>query len=159
MKKSAPRKEPAEKTVAVNRKARFEYHLEEFFEAGLSLLGSEVKSLRAGNASLQDAFALPDKNEIWLHGMHITPWDKGSHFNPDAKRKRRLLLKAYEIRRLAGKINERGYALIPTRLYFKGRWAKVELALAKGKKLYDKRQAIREKEAKRELERAFRERF
>ncbi len=144
------------KTVALNRKAKFEYFLEEFFEAGLSLVGSEVKSLRAGNASIQDAFARPEGDELWLHGMHINPWDTGSHFQPEAKRKRRLLLHVAEIRRLIGKVNERGYSLIPTRVYFKGRWAKVEIALAKGKKLFDKRQSIREKEAQREVDRAFR---
>jgi SsrA-binding protein len=144
-----------EKTVAVNRKARYEYHIEETYEAGLLLEGSEVKSLRVGNVSLQDAFARPEKNEIWLYNLHITPWDKGSHFKPDPKRKRKLLLRKPEIRRLIGKVSEKGYALIPLRVYFKGRWAKLELALAKGKKLYDKRQAIREKEAKREMERVF----
>ena len=148
-------KEKGEKIVAVNRKARFEYHVEETYEAGLSLVGSEVKSLRAGNVSLQDAFARTEGNEIWLYNMHVNPWDKGSHFQPDPKRKRKLLLKSMEIRRLIGKVSEKGYSLIPLRVYFKGGWAKVELALGKGKKLYDKREAIKEKEAKRELERAF----
>src|SRR5579864_8305416 len=131
------KKEKEDRDIAVNRKARFEYFLEEFFEAGISLIGSEVKSLRAGNVSLQDAFARPEGNEIWLYGMHINPWDPGSHFQPEPKRKRRLLLKGAEIKRLLGKVNERGYSLIPTRIYFKGRWAKIEIALAKGKKLFD----------------------
>lgn len=148
-------KEKGEKIVAVNRKARFEYHVEETYEAGLSLVGSEVKSLRAGNVSLQDAFARSEGNEIWLYNMHVNPWDKGSHFQPEPKRKRKLLLKSAEIRRLIGKVSEKGYSLVPLRVYFKGGWAKVELALGKGKKLYDKREAIKEKEAKRELERAF----
>ena len=148
----------AEKNIALNRKARFEYHLEEFFEAGISLAGSEVKSIRAGNASLQDSFARTEGTEIWLYNMHINPWDKGSHFNPEAKRKRRLLMKRMEIRRLIGKVNEKGYSLIPTRLYFKGRWVKVELALARGKKLFDKREALKEKESRREVERELRAR-
>lgn len=151
-------RDKTDKNVAVNRKAKFEYFLEEFFEAGLSLVGSEVKSLRAHNASLQEAYARAEGNDIWLYGMHIDPWDAGSHFQPDPKRKRRLLLKGMEIRRLIGKVNERGYSLIPTKVYFKGRWAKVEIALAKGKKLYDKRQSLKEKEAQREVERAFRSR-
>lgn len=150
------KKQEGDKFVAVNRKAKFDYFLEEFFEAGLSLVGSEVKSLREGNASLQDSFARPERGEIWIYNMHINPWNPGSHFNPDPKRKRRLLLKSVEIKRLIGKINERGYVLIPTKVYFKGRWAKVEIALGKGKKLYDKREALKKKEARREVERAFR---
>jgi SsrA-binding protein len=155
---SGVKKDKDEKVVAVNRKARHEWELEEFFEAGIELVGSEVKSLRAGNVSLQDAFARPEKNEIWMYGMHIDVWDKGSPFQPDSKRKRRLLLKRYEIRKLIGKINQKGYSLIPVKIYFKHGWAKVDLALARGKKLYDKREALREKDARREMERAFKNR-
>jgi SsrA-binding protein len=155
---SASKKGNGEKVAAVNRKARHEWELEEFFEAGIELVGSEVKSLRAGNVSLQEAFARPEKNEIWLYGMHIDVWDKGSAFQPDPKRKRRLLLKRYEIRKLIGKINQKGYSLIPVKIYFKKGWAKVDLALARGKKLYDKRQSLREKTARREMERAFKSR-
>jgi len=144
-------------TVSYNRKAGFEYFLEEKFEAGLALTGAEVKSLRAGNVSIADAYARAEGNEIWIFGMHINPWNSGSAFKPDPIRKRKVLLKSHEIQRLIGKTSEKGYSIVPLRVYFKGRWAKIELALAKGKKLYDKRDSIRKKEAQREIDRAFRQ--
>lgn len=146
--------------IAVNRKARFEFHLEEFYEAGIALSGGEVKSLREGKGSLSDAYARVERGEVWLHNLHITPYDpaklpKGSPKPQDPKRPRKLLLHKDEIRKLIGKSEQKGYTLIPVKLYFNQRgYAKVEIALAKGKKLYDKREAIAEKEARRQIERA-----
>jgi len=144
-------------TVSYNRKAGFEYFLEEKFEGGLALTGAEVKSLRAGNVSIAEAYARVEGGEVWIFGMHINPWDSGSAFKADPLRKRKVLLKSHEIARLVGKTSEKGYSIVPLRIYFKGRWAKLELALAKGKKLWDKRASIREKEAQREIDRAFRQ--
>ncbi|MBI3998599.1 MAG: SsrA-binding protein SmpB [Armatimonadetes bacterium] len=144
----------AEKLIAANRKARHEYYIEESLEAGLVLTGTEVKSLRSGRASLADAFARVERGEIWLHHLHIPPYEKGNIFNHDPMRPRKLLLHRRELQRLAGKVEQRGYTLVPLRLYFSRGVAKVELALARGKKLYDKRAAIGEREARREAERA-----
>jgi len=145
---------PGEKTIVTNRKARHEYHLMDRFEAGMVLVGTEVKSLRQGKASLQEAFATVENGEVWLRDMHISPYEQGSHWNHDPKRPRKLLLHASEIRRLIGKVQERGFTLIPLRLYFKRGVAKVELALAKGKKFYDKREDMKEKDLDREAEAA-----
>lgn len=148
-----------DRVIAVNRKARFEFHLEEFFEAGIVLNGAEVKSLREGKGSLSDAYARVVKEEIWLHNLHITPYEsanlpKGSHIKQDPKRPRKLLLHKDEIKKLIGKTEQKGYTLIPVKLYFSKRGlVKIEIALGKGKKLFDKREAIAEKEAKRQLER------
>lgn len=142
------------RTVVANRRARHDYHLEETYEAGLQLLGSEVKSLRAGRASLQDAYAKVRGGELWLVNMHISPYEQAGPFNHDPLRPRKLLLHKAEIRRLVGKVKERGYTLIPLRVYFRRGLAKVELALARGKKQFDKRADIRKREAERQIARA-----
>lgn len=147
-----------DKTIAVNRKARFRYHLLDRYEAGIALVGSEVKSLRAGRVNLTDAYAAVQGGEVWLHGLHISPFDKASRFNHDPTRPRKLLLHRHQIRRLTGETRERGFTLVPVRLYFRNRRVKVELAVARGKKLYDKREAIARREARREAERALKER-
>lgn len=143
-----------ERTVALNRRARHDYHLEELFEAGIQLLGSEVKSLRAGRASLQEAYAKVRGGEVWLVNMHIAPYEQAGPFNHDPLRPRKLLLHKAQIRRLVGKVRERGYTLVPVRVYFRRGLAKVELALARGKKQYDKRADIKEREAQRQIARA-----
>ncbi len=148
----------SEKTVATNRRARFEYHVEETYEAGLVLTGTEVKALRAGRASIGDAFARVEQGEVWLYHMHIPPYEAGSIFNHDPLRKRKLLLHRSQIRRVFGKAQEKGFTLVPLRLYFKHGVAKLELAVARGKKQYDKRAAIEEREAQRRMERAVRRR-
>ncbi|TEB04351.1 SsrA-binding protein [Pelotomaculum schinkii] len=146
------------KNVTENRKARHEYHIMETFEAGIALFGTEVKSLRAGKANLQDSFARVENAELMLYNMHISPYEQGNQFNHEPKRTRRLLMHKYEIMRLLGKTREKGLALIPLKVYFKNGLAKVELALAKGKKLYDRRDDIAAKDAKREMDRAMKER-
>lgn len=146
------------KTVTENRKARHEYHILETFEAGIALSGTEVKSLRAGKANLQDSFARVENAELMLYNMHISPYEQGNQFNHEPKRTRRLLMHKYEITRLLGKTREKGLALIPLKVYFKNGLAKVELALAKGKKLYDRRDDIAAKDARREMDRAMKER-
>lgn len=143
-------------SIATNRKARYDYTILETFEAGIVLQGTEVKSLRNGKANLKDSFARADRGEVVLYNLHISPYDQGNRFNHDPLRPRKLLLHRAEIRRLAGKVAERGLTLIPLRLYFKQGVAKVELALAKGKKLYDRREAIAERDARREIDRALR---
>ena len=141
------------RVVCQNRKARHDYHIEEVIEAGIELLGPEVKSLREGRASLVDSYAKIKKGEVFLYNMHITPYAYAGHVNLDPRRTRRLLLKKREIKRLIGKTEEKGFTLIPTKVYFSPKgWAKVELALAKGKRKYDKRKAIKERELKREME-------
>jgi SsrA-binding protein len=146
-----------ERTVATNRRARHEYHVEETYEAGLVLTGSEVKSLRAGRASIQDAYARIQGGEAYLVNMHISPYEKAGPFGHDPTRPRKLLLHRSELRRLVGKVRERGYTLVPLRVYFNERgYAKVELGLARGKKLYDRRAEIARREAEREIARALR---
>lgn len=142
-----------QKSIALNRRARHEYHIEETYEAGLVLVGTEVKSLRAGRVNLVDAFASVESGEVWLKNLHISPWDTGNRFNHDPLRPRKLLLHREEIRRLIGKTKEKGLTLIPLRLYFSGGRVKVEIGLARGKKLHDKREAEAEKAAKREMQR------
>ncbi len=142
------------KLVCQNKKARYDYFIDEVLEAGLVLLGPEVKSLREGRASLVDSYARVKKGEVFLYHMHITPYPYAHHVRLDPVRTRKLLLNKREIRRLIGKTVEKGYTLIPTKVYFtKGR-AKIEIALAKGKRKYDKRQALKEKELKRDMEEA-----
>lgn len=148
----------AVKTVTENRKARHEYHIMETFEAGLSLTGTEVKSLRAGKANLQDSYARVDNGELMLYNMHISPYEQGNQFNHEPKRTRRLLMHKQEIMRLLGKTREKGLALIVLKVYFKNGLAKVELALAKGKKLYDRREDMAARDARREIDRAVKER-
>ena len=143
-----------EKIIAVNRRARHDYFIEETCEAGLVLTGSEVKSLRAGKANLKDSHARIERGEAWLANAHISEYGPSAQFGHEPTRKRKLLLHAREIERLSGKIKEKGLTLIPLRLYFKHGRAKVELGLARGKKLYDKRASIKERETKREVDRA-----
>ena len=147
-------RERGQKLVAQNRKARHDYHIEDVYEAGLVLTGTEVKSLRAGRASLIDGFASIERGEIWLENVHIPEFFEGSWTNHLTRRKRKLLLNRQEIYKLAGKVKESGYTLIPLSLYFKDGYAKVEIALARGKKEYDKRQALKEQQDKREADRA-----
>ncbi|HOV81036.1 MAG TPA: SsrA-binding protein SmpB [Bacillota bacterium] len=149
----------AVKTVTENRKARHEHHILETYEAGLALTGTEVKSLRAGKANLRDSYARVENGELLLYNMHISPYEQGNRFNHEPKRTRRLLMHKYEIMRLLGKTREKGLSLIPLKVYFKNGFAKVELALAKGKKIYDRREDIAERDAKREMDRAVKERL
>jgi SsrA-binding protein len=141
------------KVVARNKKARHEYEILDRYEAGLALKGPEVKSLRAGKASLAQAFARVDDGEVWLYGLHITPYDPASRWNQDPIRPRKLLLHRSEIRRLIGATREKGLALVPLELYFRRGYAKVEIALARGKKLHDKRETLKRKTHQREMER------
>ena len=147
-------REKGRKNIAVNRKARHDYTILETHECGLVLSGTEVKSLRAGRANLTDGYATVKDGEIWLHGVHIPEYDQGSWTNHTPRRARKLLLHRSEIARLIGKMQTGGLTLIPLALYFADGYAKVELALAKGRKSYDKRQAIAERESKRETARA-----
>jgi SsrA-binding protein len=142
------------KLIAKNKKARFDYEISDRFEAGISLVGSEVKALRLGKANLTDSYAKLKDGEIWLMSCHISPYPYASYNNHEPLRPRKLLLHKREIRRLAGKINEQGYSLIPLALYFKQGKVKVDLSLAKGKKKHDKRQAIKRRDQEREIERA-----
>jgi SsrA-binding protein len=146
------------KIITENRKARHDYTIEESFEAGIELKGTEVKSMRAGKANLKDSFAIIENGELYLYGMHISPYEQGNIFNVDPLRPRRLLMHKKEILRLLGKTREQGLTLVPLKAYFKKDKIKIELALAKGKKLYDKRDAAAEKTAKRENEKAMKER-
>ncbi|MFY9943174.1 MAG: SsrA-binding protein SmpB [Desulfobacterales bacterium] len=146
------------KIVAENRKARHDYHLDEQFEAGMVLTGTEVKSLRMGRANLKDAYARVVNGEVFLYQMHISAYPFAYYDNHDPLRPRKLLLHAHEIKRLYGKVNEKGYALVPLRIYFKRGKVKAVIALARGKRSYDKREAIRKRDETRELDRARKER-
>ena len=148
----------SDRVVASNRQATHHYEILETYEAGLVLRGTEVKSLRDGKANLKESFARIEGDEAWLLGCHISPYAQGNRANPDPLRKRKLLLHRAELNRLLGKTQERGLTLVPLRLYFKRGRAKVELGLARGKKLHDKRQAIKEREARREMDKAVRAR-
>ncbi len=153
-------KRTAPRAVINNRKARHDYHILETVEAGIALRGSEVKSLRLGRANLRDGYARVENGEVILYNMHISPYDKASHYNHEPKRPRKLLLHKRQIGRLAGAVGEKGYTLIPLKTYFTQKGlAKVELALAKGKRKYDKRQAIARRDAQREMARALKERY
>ena len=145
------------KVIVTNRKAWHEYNIIETYEAGIKLQGTEVKSLRLGRVNFKDSFALVENGEVYLYNMHISPYDFGNRFNHEAERKRKLLLNKSEIRRLIGKVKESGYTLVPLKVYFNRQWVKVELALARGKKIYDKREDIAKKTANREMERAMKE--
>ena len=147
-------REKGEKLVASNRKARHDYHIEDVFEAGIVLRGTEVKSLRAGRASLVDGYASIDGGEAWLENVHIPEYLQGTWTNHATRRRRKLLLNRVEIDKLSGKVRESGYTLVPLSLYFKDGKAKVEIALARGKRDYDKRQALKERQDKREADRA-----
>ena len=154
----ASTKETSQKAVTVNRRARREYFIDESFEAGIVLLGSEVKSLRDGRANLADSYARVDKGQVFLVNSHISPYPAANMFNHEPTRPRKLLLHKREISRLTGKVKERGLTLIPLKLYFKDGRAKVELGLARGKKLYDKRATVKEKMVRREMERSMKSR-
>lgn len=143
----------SEKTVATNRKAHFEYFLLEHFEAGLALQGSEIKSVRAGQMSLQEAYVNIDNGEAWLINAHIAPYEQASRYNHDPLRPRRLLLHRSEIRELWDAVRQKGVTIVPVKVYLKGGRAKLDLAIAKGKKLYDKRQEIAKRDAEREMQR------
>ena len=143
------------KLVANNKKAYHDYFIDEKYEAGIELFGTEVKSIRMGKCSVKEAFVKIDRGEVYVCGMHISPYEKGNIFNKDPLRVRRLLLHKYEIMKLNGKIAEKGYALVPLQVYFKGSLVKVEVGLARGKKLYDKRADIAKKDQRRELEKEF----
>jgi len=147
-------KEQGRKLIAQNRKARYDYHIDDTVEAGLVLVGTEVKSLRAGRATLVDGFAEIHHGEAFLHGVHIPEYTQGTWTNHEPRRVRKMLLHRQEINRLESKVNERGQTLIPLSIYFKDGRAKVELALARGKKTYDKRHALAEKQANREKQQA-----
>lgn len=141
--------------VANNKKAWHDYFIEDKFEAGIELKGTEVKSIRMGHCSIKEAFIRVEKNEVYLYGMHVSPYEKGNIFNRDPLRVRKLLLHRSEIRKLIGKMAQKGYTLVPLQVYFKGGLIKVEIALAKGKKLYDKRDDIAKKDQRRAAEREF----
>ncbi len=143
--------------VATNRQARFRYNLLETWECGIALQGSEVKSLRAGNVQLKDGYAAVRDGEVWLHNVHIAPYPAAARDNHEPERPRKLLMHRREIERLIGSTHERGLTLVPTRVYFAGPNAKVEIALARGKDLYDKRRDIKERDQRREIERAMAE--
>lgn len=143
------------KLIANNKKAFHDYFIEDKYEAGISLAGTEVKSLRMGKGSVKEAFIRMEKGEIYIYGMHISPYEKGNIFNKDPLRPRKLLLHKHEINKIAGKMAEKGYTVVPLQVYFKGSLVKIEIALARGKKLYDKRQDIARKDQRRESEREF----
>ena len=146
------------KVIATNRKARHEYHFDDTYEAGLVLMGTEIKSIRAGQVSLQEGFVLFEEREAWLVNVHIAPYDPASRQNHEPRRRRKLLLHRRQLDRLHSRAREKGYTVIPTKLYLKDGRAKVEIALARGKKLYDKRQTIAKRDSKRQVERALKER-
>ena len=145
----------AVKLIANNKKAYHDYFIEDTYEAGIALAGTEVKSLRMGKCSIKESFIRIEKGEMLIYGMHISPYEKGNIFNKDPLRTRKLLLHRSEIHKIGGKIREKGYTLVPLRVYFKGSLAKVEVGLARGKKLYDKRQDIAKKDMRREEEKEF----
>ena len=147
------------KIVAKNSKAFHDYFIEDKYEAGIELAGTEVKSIRQGTLNLKDAWCGIKNGELLLNQMHISPYEQGNRFNPDPRRVRRLLMHRREIMRLLGKVKQDGYSLIPLSVYFKGSRVKVKVGLCKGKKLYDKRQAAAEKDAKRQMDRAMKERY
>ena len=143
------------KLIANNKKAFHDYFIEDTYEAGIALAGTEVKSLRSGKCSIKEAFVRVENGEVYVYGMHITPYEKGNIFNKDPLRVKKLLLHKYEINKLLGKIKEKGYTLVPLQVYFKDGKVKVEIGLARGKKLYDKREAIAKKDQRREAEKEF----
>ena len=144
-----------QKLVANNKKAYHDYFIDETFEAGLVLHGTEVKSMRMGKCSIKESFIRIENGEVFVYGMHVSPYEKGNIFNKDPLRVKKLLMHKYEINKLLGKIKEKGYTLVPLQVYFKDGRAKVEIGLARGKKLYDKRDAIAKKDQRREAEKEF----
>lgn len=148
-------KEKGSRLIANNKKAYHDYFIEDTYEAGISLHGTEVKSLRMGKCSIKESFVRIENEEVYIYGMHISPYEKGNIFNRDPLRVKKLLLHKSEIRKMKGKIAEKGYTLVPLKVYFNRSLVKVEIGLAKGKKLYDKRQDIAKKDQRREAERDF----
>ncbi|MCI5881877.1 MAG: SsrA-binding protein SmpB [Clostridium sp.] len=148
-------KQEVMKLVANNKKAYHDYFIDEKYEAGLVLHGTEVKSLRLGKCSVKEAFVRIENSEVWIYGMHISPYEKGNIFNRDPLRPKKLLMHKDEIRKLTGKISEKGFTIVPLQVYFKDGRAKIEIGLARGKKLYDKRQDIAKKDQRREAEKEF----
>lgn len=146
------------KVIAQNRKARHDYHIEETYEAGMVLTGTEIKSLRAGRGNLKDSFARVSNGEVWLHNMHISPYEQGNRYNHEPTRARKLLLHKKEINKLIGLTKEKGYTLVPLKVYIKNGFAKVLIGLGKGKKKFDKREDLKRKDAQREIERVFKDR-
>ena len=143
------------KLIANNKKAYFDYFIEDKYEAGISLHGTEVKSLRMGKCSLKESFLRVEKGEVFIYNMHISPYEKGNIFNKDPLRVRKLLMHKYEINKIAGQIVQKGYTLVPLQIYLKGSLVKVEIGLARGKKLFDKREDIAKKDQRREAEKDF----
>lgn len=148
-------KESGSRLIANNKKAYHDYFIEDTYEAGIELAGTEVKSMRMGKCSIKESFIQIEHGEVFVYGMHISPYEKGNIFNKDPLRTRKLLLHQYEIRKIAAKIAEKGFTLVPLKVYFKGTKVKVEIGIAKGKKLYDKRQTIAKNDQRREAEREF----
>ena len=148
-------KESGSRLIANNKKAFHDYFIEDTYEAGIALAGTEVKSLRMGKCSIKESFIRVENGEVYIYGMHISPYEKGNIFNRDPLRVRKLLLHRSEINKIVGKIAEKGYTLVPLKVYFKGSLVKVEIGLAKGKKLYDKRADIAKKDIRREAEKEF----
>jgi SsrA-binding protein len=156
---AAPEKKPRDVQLADNRKALFDYTIEDRVEAGIALTGTEIKSMRAGHVNLRDGYARIEKGQAWLRNVHIAPWTHAAHDNHDPLRPRKLLMHKEEIGQLAGAVSQKGYTLVPLRMYTKGGRAKVEIGLARGKKRYEKRQVIKEREAAREMQAATRRRI
>ncbi|MEQ2528852.1 SsrA-binding protein SmpB [Robertmurraya yapensis] len=148
----------AGKVIAQNKKAFHDFFIEETFEAGIVLQGTEIKAIRAGRVNLKDSYAQIKNGEMFLLGMHVSPYEQGNRYNHDPLRTRKLLLHKKEINKLIGETKEAGYSIVPVKLYLKNGFAKVQIGLAKGKKKFDKREDLKKKEAKRDIERAFRER-
>lgn len=148
-------KESGSRLIANNKKVYHDYFIEDTYEAGIELAGTEVKSMRMGKCSIKESFVQIEHGEVFVYGMHISPYEKGNIFNKDPLRTRKLLLHQYEIRKIAAKIAEKGFTLVPLKVYFKGSLVKVEIGIAKGKKLYDKRQTIAKNDQRREAEREF----
>lgn len=146
------------KQLAQNKKAYHDFFIEETFEAGIVLQGTEIKSIRKGRANLKDAFAKIDRGELYLHNMHVSPYEQGNRYNHDPLRTRKLLLHRKEINKLIGETKEAGYTIVPLKMYLKNGYCKVLIGLGKGKRQYDKRDDLKKKEAKRDIERAFRDR-
>lgn len=143
------------KLIANNKKARFDYFIEDTFEAGIALAGTEVKSLRMGKCSVKESFIRIENGEVYIYNMHISPYEKGNIFNKDPLRVRKLLLHKYEVNKMVGKMQQKGYTIVPLQVYFKGNLCKIEIGLARGKKLYDKREDIAKKDQRREAEKNF----
>ncbi|EIT87061.1 SsrA-binding protein [Fictibacillus macauensis ZFHKF-1] len=146
------------KLVAQNKKARHDYHIEDTFEAGLVLQGTEIKAIRAGRINLKDSFARVQQGEVFVHNMHVSPYEQGNRYNHDPMRTRKLLLHKKQINLLLAATKEKGYSIVPLKLYLKNGFAKLLIGIAKGKKNYDKREDLKRKDAKREIDRAFRDR-